>query len=265
MSTDYTHPSDEELLQFADGETTSQQTATVKQHLAHCWDCRARLKQIEETISDFVVAQHEALDSQLPPGAGPRALLRARLAEATAQQPTRLHFLPRAFALRILAYASAVLLVALATMSIVRTTSFGSHSTARLMPDRRLTPGAARAISTSDVCHASYSDDARLVAASTQEKVLQEYGIDRARAGNYELDYLISPQLGGTDDIRNLWPEPQSATEWNTRAKDALEGRLHQMVCDGTIDLATAQQDLATNWISAYKHYFHTDRPLQPL
>jgi len=261
MST-YTHLSDEELLQFADGELAWRKVASVQEHLASCWDCRARLKQTEETIADFVVAQHEVLDPQLPSGAGPRALLRARLTEEAARQSSARHYLPRDFALRLFAYTSAVLLVAILTVAVYRLLPYGNRVPVRLVPDHELTPGVARAISMSDVCHASYSDDARLVAASTQEKVLQEYGIDSARAGNYELDYLISPQLGGTDDIHNLWPEPQSATVWNTRTKDALEDRLHQMVCDGTIDLATAQQDLATNWISAYKRYFHTDRPL---
>jgi hypothetical protein len=95
--------------------------------------------------------------------------------------------------------------------------------------------------------------------------VLQEYGVAGAQTQGYELDYLISPQLGGTDDIRNLWPEPELSTAWNADAKDALEGRLHQLVCQGKINLATAQRDLATDWISAYKQYFHTDRPIQPL
>lgn len=262
MSTSRTHLADEELLQFADGELASRHIATAKEHLASCWDCRARLKQTEETIADFVVAQHEALDPQLPPSAGPRALLRARLAAEAARQSSARHFLPRAFALRMFAYASAVLLIAIVTVVVYHWLPSTNRITLRLRPDHRLTPGAARAITVSDVCHASYSDDTRLVAASTQQEVLQEYGIDSAQAENYELDYLISPQLGGTDDIRNLWPEPQSATEWNTRTKDALEGRLHQMVCDGKIDLATAQQDLATDWISAYKRYFHTNRPL---
>ena len=44
--------------------------------------------------------------------------------------------------------------------------------------------------------------------------------------------------------------------------KDALEDRLREMVCDGSLDLAEAQQEIATNWISAYKKYFHTDEPL---
>ena len=44
--------------------------------------------------------------------------------------------------------------------------------------------------------------------------------------------------------------------------KDALEEHLHQMVCSGQLDLSTAQRDIATDWIAAYKKYFHTDRPL---
>jgi hypothetical protein len=34
------------------------------------------------------------------------------------------------------------------------------------------------------------------------------------------------------------------------------------MVCAGKVDLPTAQNDIATDWIAAYKKYFHTDTPL---
>jgi hypothetical protein len=34
------------------------------------------------------------------------------------------------------------------------------------------------------------------------------------------------------------------------------------MVCAGKLDLSTAQREIATDWIAAYKKYFHTDRPL---
>jgi hypothetical protein len=43
--------------------------------------------------------------------------------------------------------------------------------------------------------------------------------------------------------------------------KDALEERLHEMVCAGQLDLSTAQRDIAADWIAAYKKYFRTDRP----
>jgi len=269
MSEKYTHPSEEELLQLADGELSSHRAAAVQSHLASCWECRARQQQIEATIADFVRAHHETLDPLLPPGAGPRALLRARLAESAAASMREGNWFSswqRVFTARTLAYASAAFLIALlATLGFYRALKPHPNARVHLEPDHRLTPGAARVVSASEVCHVSYSDDARLVPAAVQHQVLQEYGVDSAQSPGYELDYLISPQLGGTDDIRNVWPEPESATGWNVRAKDALEGRLHQLVCDGKINLATAQQDLATDWISAYKRYFHTDKPLAPL
>jgi hypothetical protein len=84
----------------------------------------------------------------------------------------------------------------------------------------------------------------------------------RLRPQDYEIDYLITPELGGAADIRNLWPEPYSDTPWNAHIKDQLEDYLREQVCDGRLDLTTAQKDMATNWISAYKKYFHTETPL---
>ena len=49
---------------------------------------------------------------------------------------------------------------------------------------------------------------------------------------------------------------------WNARVKDELEELLPVLVCRGQVDLATAQRDIAVNWIAAYKRYFHTDRPV---
>ena len=44
--------------------------------------------------------------------------------------------------------------------------------------------------------------------------------------------------------------------------KDELEQLLPALVCRGVVDLATAQRDIAADWIAAYKKYFHTDRPV---
>lgn len=72
----------------------------------------------------------------------------------------------------------------------------------------------------------------------------------------------ITPELGGADDIRNVWPEPYSGSEWTAHVKDALEEHLHQMVCEKQLELHTAQQEIARDWVSAYKKYFHADHPL---
>jgi hypothetical protein len=37
--------------------------------------------------------------------------------------------------------------------------------------------------------------------------------------------------------------------------KDRLEGKLHELVCSGQLDLKTAQQAIAADWIGAYKFY----------
>src|SRR5262249_21392050 len=126
---------------------------------------------------------------------------------------------------------------------------------------RDLTPGAVRPVAVSDICAARLGDNAQVVPA-VQRQVFAEYGMPNAEAGRFEVDYLITPALGGSDDIRNLWPQPYSGSAWNAYVKDALEDRLRTLVCAGRLDLATAQQEIAVNWIGAYKKYFHTTRPL---
>ncbi len=60
----------------------------------------------------------------------------------------------------------------------------------------------------------------------------------------------------------NLWPQSYQTQPWNAHVKDALENELHRLVCSGQLDLKTAQHDISTDWIAAYKKYFHTDQPL---
>jgi len=103
------------------------------------------------------------------------------------------------------------------------------------------------------------------ISMAVRQAVFHEYGMDGSRLPEYEVDHLITPELGGTDDIQNLWPEPYATTEWNAHVKDELEDRLRQLVCQGKLDLPTAQRDISTNWISAYQKYFHTDKPLADL
>ncbi len=129
------------------------------------------------------------------------------------------------------------------------------------LPDSSLTPGAATLATRGTVC-AQANTKNKAVSVALQRKVFQEYGIADAKPQAYEVDYLVTPALGGADDIRNLWPHSYSATSWNAQVKDALEDRLREMVCDGSLDLAEAQQEIARNWIAAYQKYFHTDQPL---
>jgi hypothetical protein len=70
-----------------------------------------------------------------------------------------------------------------------------------------------------------------------------------------EEDHLIPLSVGGhPSSPNNLWPEPWTGP-WNARMKDQLEVKLHNMVCNGEVPLAVAQQAFATNWIQAYQKY----------
>jgi hypothetical protein len=267
------HLADQELLAAADGELSTRRAAQVHAHLVSCWDCRARMAEIEGTIADFVRAHRQAVDPQVPPIAGPRALLRAQLAELAAKPkpgPWRQFFhLPSAA--RAAAYICLIFFVAAAGGKLLLhdSTPRGANSVVfssdrGAVPDRNLTPGATRMVTIRDVCSMAHEDVVREVPASVRKEIFQKYGIVNARAEDYEIDYLIAPGLGGAEDIHNLWPEPYTSTTWNAHVKDELEERLHQMVCAGKVDLSTAQNDIATDWIAAYKKYFRTDAPLSP-
>jgi hypothetical protein len=128
-------------------------------------------------------------------------------------------------------------------------------------PNPSLTPGATVLEGRGAICSQSNAKN-KVVSSSLQRRVFSEYGIRTERPSAYEVDYLITPALGGADDIHNLWPQSKEATLWNAQVKDALEDHLRDLVCEGQLDLATAQHEMATNWIDAYKKYFHTERPL---
>src|SRR5262249_28241155 len=87
------------------------------------------------------------------------------------------------------------------------------------------------------------------------------YGITSHQPREYEVDHLISLELGGSNSIKNLWPQSYLTQPYNAHVKDVLENKLHKMVCDGTIDLRTAQREIATNWIEAYRKYVRADIP----
>ncbi|MBW0000331.1 MAG: hypothetical protein JO015_14620 [Verrucomicrobia bacterium] len=124
-----------------------------------------------------------------------------------------------------------------------------------ILPDPRLTPGDVFDVTAGDVCTPGYSRKVRNVPQSVKEEVYREYGITEHHRGEYECDHLISLELGGSNSIKNLWPQSYRTRPWNARVKDRLENRLHELVCSGKLDLKTAQQAIASNWIEAYKKY----------
>jgi hypothetical protein len=72
-----------------------------------------------------------------------------------------------------------------------------------------------------------------------------------------EIDHIVSLELGGSNSIANLFPEPGSGAA-SYHVKDKLENRLHDMVCSGGITLRSAQRQIAANWETLYRTVFHS-------
>jgi hypothetical protein len=97
--------------------------------------------------------------------------------------------------------------------------------------------------------------------ADRRDEVLIRYGLTAGAHPDYEIDHLIPLCLGGSDDFSNLWPQPRRTIEpkWNAEAKDRLERLLCDMVCNGQIEIGTAQEAIAKDWIAAYQKYYEHD------
>ncbi len=264
------HVSEEVLLLYADGELTKPRRAAVEAHLKVCVECLNRREEMGRTLAEFSQAYRALLDPKLPPVETSRAALRLRMAQLNAESQVRKSWsswLGSALTPSRGGYVFASLILGLVlTVGVyrreIRSESQQISASLGLWPEPKasLTPGATVPVTKAQVCAAS-EDRSSTIPISLQRKVSALYGVSGTPPDAYEVDYLITPELGGATDIRNLWPEPYD-TAWNAHVKDQLEERLHQMVCHGDVDLATAQQDISKDWIAAYRKYFHTDKPI---
>jgi hypothetical protein len=115
------------------------------------------------------------------------------------------------------------------------------------VPDPALTPGVAfPGVTAAQVCTLGYATSVRNVPQSEKQRVYVEYHVVDV-PGDDEVDHLISLELGGSNDIGNLWPEPYAGS-YGAHAKDKVENYLHEQVCAGKMSLLAAQSGIATAW-----------------
>lgn len=127
-------------------------------------------------------------------------------------------------------------------------------------PDRHCSPGAAYSGLTEAVlCSPNFrTSSIRNVPVSEKHQVEIEYGLAaRAYGSTLEIDHIVSLELGGSNDIANLFPE-RAAPAPGFHVKDKLENKLHALVCAGAITLHAAQVGIAANWRWLYKTVFGT-------
>lgn len=145
------------------------------------------------------------------------------------------------------------LCVALCFLPLVACAQQQEHN--KFLQDSSLTPGAVDPNATLEkVCTVGYTRTVRNVPESLKTRVFLNYKTNKY-AQKYEIDHLISLEIGGSNDIKNLWPQPYTTTPWNAYKKDALENRLHKLVCEKKITLQEAQDAIRTDWVAAYKKY----------
>jgi hypothetical protein len=122
------------------------------------------------------------------------------------------------------------------------------------LPDRRCTQGATFNVGAAQVCVPGYSSQVRHVPESEKRQAYAEYGIRSHARGQYEVDHLVPLELGGSNSIRNLWPEAANPRP-GFHEKDRLENKLHRLVCGGSLSLHKAQSLMETNWVAAFNTY----------
>lgn len=255
------HITEADLLLLADGELSPGKTERARTHLADCPECAARWAAMQQGLAE-IAAAYDQVHPAVWDASGPRAQLRVSLARERSSIAKESSF-SAALIGRNLAYICALALLVAIGLQLVNRQSWREWiAGSKPLPDPRYTPGLARQASLAELCAMNREEVVRSVPASVQRQVFQEYGIRDAASSKFEVDYLITPGLGGSDNLKNLWPEPHSDTIWNSYVKDQLEDRLHRMVCEGNVPLEQAQRDIADNWISAYKKYYQTDQPL---
>jgi hypothetical protein len=124
----------------------------------------------------------------------------------------------------------------------------------RDLPNPAVTPGLIRTSNSVEICAPGFSTEQyRHTTEATKKKVCAEYHAKNCPGKGWEIDHLVSLEIGGEDDIGNLWAQPAPAFH----EKDKLENRLHKLVCSNRMTLPAAQSCLMRNWISCYEKIFN--------
>jgi DMSO/TMAO reductase YedYZ molybdopterin-dependent catalytic subunit len=145
------------------------------------------------------------------------------------------------------------------------TCHYRHNTTGDLLPDPACTPGAIDvAVTDRDlnrtVCRkGGYTASVRPPRALTDAikmKILAAYGIPERETQNYELDHLIELAAGGSSDVRNLWPQPDTTkryprSQYVRNDKDVIEAYTFHAACAGIVKLSDVQRKMSTNWTTA--------------
>ena len=123
--------------------------------------------------------------------------------------------------------------------------------TSKIYPNANLTPGFILTMDTEFICNSKYYEIYRNVSDDVKKQVFDEYHLSYPPTSQYEVDRLIPFELGGSSDIKNLWPQGSSPFPGSAE-KDKVEIYLRNQVCNKTMNLSAAQEAIRTDWIKVY-------------
>lgn len=138
----------------------------------------------------------------------------------------------------------------LVTTSVAQTARYRHHGAVPLN-DLSATPGGVTEATQKQLCSPSFhTGTVRAVSESAKHAVCRVYGLTPSlcTGKQVEIDHLISLELGGSNDPKNLWPQPYKPVP-GAKEKDVLENKLHRLMCAGTISLSAAQKCIAKDWV----------------
>lgn len=145
-------------------------------------------------------------------------------------------------------FASVLLLLSAAFAYETPLAQYGHGAHGWKLPDPEETPGVIALHDTKQVCGRKWGLDVRHVTQAMKKHVCLKYGARECPGPKWEVDHLVSRELGGADHVKNLWPQP--ITE--ARKKDWLENAAHRAVCAGTLTLGHTQAAIRNDWTTLY-------------
>lgn len=143
---------------------------------------------------------------------------------------------------------------------VFRGNPYGHHG-AWLLPNKKMTPGVIRTTSAAEICDKKFrTKPFRKTTEAMKKEVCKEYGAtDCPNIHKGEIDHLVPLELGGMDDVKNLWWQP--APQFHV--KDSLENAAKKAACRSKdpIPLTQLQKMMQDDWVTEYEMVLKKNTP----